>query len=221
MESRYIDINCLVFDMPYSDAFSIKIGCSDMIRIYNGYSICADSLILLKVNKPLGRTNDKLIFNCFEEEKLVAIVKIRDYEWLDTRKYLQVIIKLPEIVRLTTITLNCLVIPSGSPENLSVHDVISLQTSYDETVDKLRLMIRERWAPVFENILPTNFILHHIDRSTSTTIKNQIDFYKLGRGEYGDNSTELSPGKLIYKYFRIQPFSEKIHIIVKLGTQTS
>ena len=77
-------------------------------------------------------------------------------------------------------------------------------------------MIKERWSSLFENILPTNFILHYIDRSTTIIIQRQIDLYKEGNGDLGNFGTELVPGDLISKDFCFQPPIDKIHIIVKI-----
>ena len=61
-------------------------------------------------------------------------------------------------------------------------------------------MIKERWSSLFENILPTNFILRYIDKSTTTTIQRQIDLYK-GEADLEYSGTELAPGDLISKDF--------------------
>jgi hypothetical protein len=59
-----------------------------------------------------------------------------------------------------TIILNCLVISRASPESMSDHSIITLKISTDETVDQLRPVIKERWPSLFENILPSDFILN-------------------------------------------------------------
>ncbi len=58
------------------------------------------------------------------------------------------------------ISLNCLVVSRASPESISDHSIITLKISTDETVDQLRPMIKERWPSLFENTLPTDFILY-------------------------------------------------------------
>ena len=72
-----------------------------------------------------------------------------------------------------TLTLNCLVIPSAEPESVTRHSITTLKISTNETVDQLRPMIKERWPLLFENILPTNFILRKID----TGVVIQLDLY--------------------------------------------
>ena len=59
-----------------------------------------------------------------------------------------------------TLTLNCLVIPSAEPESVTRHSITTLKISTNETVDQLRPMIKERWPSLFENILPSDFILN-------------------------------------------------------------
>ena len=58
------------------------------------------------------------------------------------------------------ISLNCLVVSHASPESISDHSVITLKIFTDETVDQLRSIIKERWPTLFENTLPTDFILY-------------------------------------------------------------
>ncbi|CAJ0758907.1 12105_t:CDS:2 [Entrophospora sp. SA101] len=110
------------------------------------------------------------------------------------------------------ISLNCLVIPSESLDILSRHSVITLDILTDKKVDKLRPMIKERWPSLFENILPHEFVLRKIDNNVTTSTSQQIELYKNG---YGENGDEMFPDQLISKHFNIQPPNDKIHIIVQ------
>src|SRR5690349_6167984 len=117
-----------------------------------------------------------------------------------------------------TLTLNCLVIPSASPKSVTRHSITTLKISTDETVDQLRPMIKERWSSLFENILPTNFILRKINSGVVISIFDQIRQYNNGQGESGE---EMFPDQIISKHFSKQPLNDKIHIIVKLDTPPS
>ncbi|CAH1769653.1 5174_t:CDS:2, partial [Entrophospora sp. SA101] len=91
--------------------------------------------------------------------------------------------------------------------------VITLDILTDKKVDKLRPMIKERWPSLFENILPHEFVLRKIDNNVTTSTSQQIELYKNG---YGENGDEMFPDQLISKHFNIQPPNDKIHIIVQL-----
>ena len=67
------------------------------------------------------------------------------------------------------ISLNCHIMSRASPESVSKHSIITLKISTNETVDQLSPMIRERWPSLFENILPTDFILRKIDTEIVTS----------------------------------------------------
>ncbi|CAB4390832.1 unnamed protein product [Rhizophagus irregularis] len=92
-------------------------------------------------------------------------------------------------------------------------DIKHVGISTNETVDQLRPMIKERWPSLFENILPTNFILCKIDSGVVISIFDQISQYKNGQGGSGE---EMFPDQIISKHFPQQPPNEKIHIIVKI-----
>ncbi|CAG8774963.1 462_t:CDS:1, partial [Rhizophagus irregularis] len=84
----------------------------------------------------------------------------------------------------TIITLNCLLSPSGVAQrsNLSEGSVTTLKISTNETVDQLRIMIRERWPHLFEKVPPAEFLLWKInDTEGVTSIEKQIE--KFVRGE--------------------------------------
>src|ERR1041384_4799027 len=101
----------------------------------------------------------------------------------------------------TIITLNCLLLPSITKDrsNLSEGSITTLKISTDETVDQLRIMIRERWPSLFENIPPAEFLLWKInDTRGDTSIESQIGEY--ARGERL-NETGMLPHELIPNYF--------------------
>ena len=112
-----------------------------------------------------------------------------------------------------TLTLNCLVIPSAKPESVTRHSITTFKISTNETVDQLRPMIKERWPSLFENILPTNFILRKIDTGVVISIFDQIRQYNNGQGQRGE---EIFPYQLISSHFPQQPPNDKIHIIVEI-----
>ncbi|RGB38809.1 hypothetical protein C1646_755309 [Rhizophagus diaphanus] len=112
-----------------------------------------------------------------------------------------------------TLTLNCLVIPDASPESVIRQSITTFKISSNEAVDLLRPMIKERWPSLFENILPTNFILHKIDFRVIITIVDQIRQYNNGQGERRE---EMFPYQLISSHFPQQPPNNKIHIIVRI-----
>ncbi|GES86144.1 hypothetical protein GLOIN_2v1477913 [Rhizophagus clarus] len=112
-----------------------------------------------------------------------------------------------------TLTLNCLVIPSAEPESVTRHSITTLKISTNETVDQLRPMIKERWPSLFENILPTNFILRKIDTGVVISIFDQIRQYNNGQGDRGE---EMFPYQLISRHFPQHPPNDKIHIIVEI-----
>ncbi|CAG8572015.1 2848_t:CDS:2 [Funneliformis caledonium] len=86
-----------------------------------------------------------------------------------------------------------------------------LKISSNEMVDLLRPMIKKRWPSLFENILPTNFILRKINSGVVINILDQIRQYNNGQGERGE---EMFPYQLISSHFPQQPPNNKIHIIV-------
>ena len=66
----------------------------------------------------------------------------------------------------TIITLNCLLLPRTSGverKALTEYSITTLKISTDETVDQLRIMIRERWPSLFEKVPPADFILCKIN----------------------------------------------------------
>src|SRR6266498_4150548 len=116
----------------------------------------------------------------------------------------------------TIITLNYLFLPCTSDERkvLTKYSIITLKISNDETVDQLRIMIRERWPSLFEKTPPANFILCEIDDiREDTSIDKQINEYALGKHQ---NGIEIAPYELISRYFPHQPSNGKINIIVEI-----
>ena len=110
------------------------------------------------------------------------------------------------------ISLNCLVILRASPESISDHSIIALKISTDETVDRLRPMIKERWPSLFEKTLPTDFILQKIT-GVMQAVTSYI--YQLkGTGHSLSVEEEIFPYELISKHFHEQPPNEEIQIIV-------
>src|SRR3954451_25161691 len=82
------------------------------------------------------------------------------------------------------ITLNCLFLPCeiSDRSNLSEGSITTLKISTGETVDQLRIMIRERWLSLFEQILPAVFLLWKInDTGEDTSIESQIEEYSRGK----------------------------------------
>src|SRR3954452_47706 len=114
----------------------------------------------------------------------------------------------------TIITLNCLFLPRDATlrSNLSEGSITTLKISTDETVDQLRITIRERWPCLFEKVPPAEFLLWKInDTGEDTSIDKQIEECSLGKRL---NETGMSPHELIYKYFSKQPFNDRINIYV-------
>ena len=114
----------------------------------------------------------------------------------------------------TIITLNCLLLSNETAlrSNLSEGSVTMLKISTDETVDQLRIIIRERWLSLFEKIPPAEFLLQKInDTKGNTSIESQIDEYTR---EKRQNETGMPPHELISKYFSKQPPNDKINIYV-------
>ena len=105
----------------------------------------------------------------------------------------------------TIITLNCLLLPRDTAlrSELSEGSITTLKISTDETVDQLRIIIRERWPSLFEKIPPAEFLLWKInDTGGDTSIESQIDEYTRGKRQ---NETGMPPHELISKYFPKQP----------------
>jgi len=114
----------------------------------------------------------------------------------------------------TIIILNCLLIlrDTALKSNLSEGSITTLKISTDETVDQLRIIIRERWPCLFEKVPPANFLLWKInDTGEDTSIESQIKEYSRGKRL---NETGMPPHELISKYFSEQPPNDKIHIYV-------
>ncbi|CAB4391155.1 unnamed protein product [Rhizophagus irregularis] len=114
----------------------------------------------------------------------------------------------------TIITLNCLLLPENQSRRsgLSEGSVTTLKISTDETVDQLRIIIRERWPSLFEKILPAVFLLWKInDTEGVTSIESQIEAYTSGKRL---NGTGMPPHESISKYFPKQPPKDRINIYV-------
>ena len=114
----------------------------------------------------------------------------------------------------TIITLNCLLLPRDTAlrSELSEGSITTLKISTDETVDQLRIIIKERWPSLFEKALPAVFLLWKInDTGEDTSIESQIEEYSRGKRL---NETGMPPHELISKYFSEQPPNDKIHIYV-------
>ena len=93
--------------------------------------------------------------------------------------------------------------------NLSEGSITTLKISTDETVDQLRIMIRERWPSLFEKVTPANFMLFKIvEAREDITIDEQLGEYKLFK------RSVISPYALISDHFPEQPSRNKIHIEV-------
>jgi hypothetical protein len=109
----------------------------------------------------------------------------------------------------TIITLNCLLLPCDTKlkSNLLEGSITTLKISTDETVDQLRIIIRERWPSLFEKISPAKFLLWKInDTKKDTSIKSQIEGYIRRKCL---NETEMPSHELISKYFSEQPPKDK------------
>src|SRR5437660_627995 len=115
----------------------------------------------------------------------------------------------------TIITLNCLLLPceTALKSNLSEGSITTLKISTDETVDQLRIIIRERWPfLLFKKIPPANFLLWKInDTGGDTSIENQIEDYSLGKRQ---NEIGMPSYELISKHFSKQPPNDRINIYV-------
>ena len=114
----------------------------------------------------------------------------------------------------TIITLNCLLLPYkvADRSKLSEGSITTLKISTDETVDQLRIMIRERWPHLFEKVPPAEFLLWKInDTRGDTSIESQIEGFTRGKRL---NETGMPPHELISKYFSEQPPNDKIHIYI-------
>ena len=101
----------------------------------------------------------------------------------------------------TIITLNCLLLPHNIAlrSELSEGSITTLKISTDETVDQLRIIIKERWPSLFEKILPAVFLLWKInDTREDTSIESQIEEYSRGKRL---NETGMPPHELISIYF--------------------
>ncbi len=61
--------------------------------------------------------------------------------------------------------------------------LLRLRSHMDKTIDQLKLMISKRWPSLFENILPTDFILCKIDSGVVISIRDQISQYNNGQGQ--------------------------------------
>ena len=101
----------------------------------------------------------------------------------------------------TIIILNCLLIlrDTALKSNLSEGSITTLKISTDETVDQLRIIIKERWPSLFEKIPPADFLLWKInDIRGDTLIESQIEEYS---HEKHLNETGIPPHELISKHF--------------------
>ncbi|PKC58779.1 hypothetical protein RhiirA1_427461 [Rhizophagus irregularis] len=114
----------------------------------------------------------------------------------------------------TIITLNCLFLPceTALKSKLSEGSITTLKISTHETVDQLRIIIRERWPSLFEKIPPAEFLLWKInDTGEDTSIESQIEEFSRGKRQ---NETGMPPHELISKYFSEQPPNDRINIYV-------
>ncbi|CAB4421006.1 unnamed protein product [Rhizophagus irregularis] len=114
----------------------------------------------------------------------------------------------------TIITLNCLLLPceTALKSKLSEGSITTLKISTHETVDQLRIIIRERWPSLFEKIPPAEFLLWKInDTGEDTSIESQIEEFSRGKRQ---NETGMPPHELISKYFSEQPPNDRINIYV-------
>jgi hypothetical protein len=112
------------------------------------------------------------------------------------------------------ITLNCLLLPFkvADRSKLSEGSITTLKISNGETVDQLRIMIRERWPQLFEKVSPASFLLWKIsDTEGVTSIESQMEEYKCGKRL---NETGMPPHELISEYFTQQPPNDRINIYV-------
>src|SRR4051794_9454014 len=114
----------------------------------------------------------------------------------------------------TIITLNCLLLPCDTTlrSQISEGSITTLKISTGETVDQLRIMIRERWPSLFEKIPPAEFLLWKVnDTGEDTSIESQIEEYSKGESQ---NEIGMPPHELISKYFPQQPPNDRINIYV-------
>jgi hypothetical protein len=112
------------------------------------------------------------------------------------------------------ITLNCLLLPYevADRSKLSEGSITTLKISIGETVDQLRIMIRERWPHLFEKVPPASILLWKInDTKGVTSFEKQIEVYSHGKRL---NETGMPPHDLISKHFFEQPPNDKIHIYI-------
>ena len=99
----------------------------------------------------------------------------------------------------TIITLNCLLLSHDTAlrSELSEGSITTLKISTNETVDQLRIIIRERWPSLFEKIPPADFLLWKInDTGGDASIESQIEEYSRGKRL---NETGMPPHELISK----------------------
>ena len=97
-------------------------------------------------------------------------------------------------------------------KNLSEGSITTLKISTGETVDQLRIMIRERWPHLFEKVPPASILLWKInDTEGVTSFEKQIEVYSSGKRL---NETGMPPHDLISKHFSEQPPNDKIHIYI-------
>src|SRR5207248_2176011 len=83
----------------------------------------------------------------------------------------------------------------------------------NETVDQLRIIIKERWPSLFEKTLPAVFLLWKInDTGGDTSIESQIEEYSRG---IRLNETGMPPHELISIYFPRQPPNDRLNIFVR------
>src|SRR5688572_16317034 len=114
----------------------------------------------------------------------------------------------------TIITLNYLLLPGNTTlrSELSEGSITTLKISTHETVDQLRIIIRERWSSLFEKISPAKFLLWKInDTRGDTSIESQIDEYARKRCQ---NETGMPSHEFISNYFSQQPPNDRINIYV-------
>ena len=101
----------------------------------------------------------------------------------------------------TIVTLNWLLLPHDTVlrSELSKESIITFKISTDETVDQLRIIIRERWLSLFEKIPSAKFLFWKInDTRGDTSIESQIDEYA---HEECQNETGIPSHELISNYF--------------------
>ncbi|PKC63928.1 hypothetical protein RhiirA1_422168 [Rhizophagus irregularis] len=112
------------------------------------------------------------------------------------------------------ITLNCLLLPYkvADRSKLSEGSITTLKISTGETVDQLRIMIRERWPHLFEKVPPASFLLWKINVTEGvTSIESQIEEFVHGERL---NETGMPPHVLISTLFPEPPPNDRINIYV-------